>query len=174
MAGTTSTIPILINGTIIQFPNTGSSPVWSEAVIAFAQAVEVALQVSNSPYDIPASVQALTSDVNVNINLTGTGSNLSFASGVVASYVFTYSTYRVNAAGSQVQTGAVIGVYDNFNAVWKIQHEFEGDIQPNGQSYVTFDMNGNDELLLTTVAIGSSGYDPVLSKISYSARTELV
>lgn len=173
MAGTTSTIPIDINGTIIQFPNTGSSPVWSEAVIAFAEAVELALQASGSPFDIAPAVQTLSSNTNVNINLIGSGSNLSFPSGSVASFVFTYSVYRVSSTLSQKQTGTVIGVFDTFNSIWGIQHEFAGDVQADGKSYVTFDMNGSDELLLSTAPI-SGTYDAINSKISYSAITELV
>lgn len=173
MAGTTSTIPVVIGNTTIQFPNTGASPIWSEAIIEFVQAVELQLQSLASPFDIAPTVQVLTSNANSNINLTGNGSNLSFPSGSVRSYVFTYAIYRVSSTDSVVQTGTVSGVYNTDTSVWEIQHEFAGDVQTNGESYVTFDMNGNDELLLTTILIPGV-YDTANSKISYSAKTELV
>lgn len=173
MAGTTSTIPITIGNTVIQFPNTGASPIWSEAVIAFVQAVEIQLQTLASPFDIPPTVQVLSNNANANINLTGTGSNLSFPSGSVRSFVFTYGIYRTSNSASVTQTGTVTGVYNTTTSSWSISQNYEGDVQANGQSYVTFDMNGNDELLLTTVAIGGT-YDSANSKISYSAKTEIV
>lgn len=173
MAGTTSTIPVVIGNTVIQIPNTGASAIWSEAIIQFVQAVEVQLQAIASPFDIPPTVQVLTSNTNAAINLTGTGANLTFPSGSVRSFVFTYSIYRLSSTDSVTETGTVIGVYNTDDASWSMQHEYIGDVQTSGASYVTFSMSGSDELLLTTVAIPGV-YDSTDSKISYSAQTELV
>ena len=74
----TSTIPITIGGTVIQFPNTGASPAWSPAIIQFAEAVAVQLQVISSPFDVAPTVQILTSNANTDITLNGNGSSLSF------------------------------------------------------------------------------------------------
>lgn len=172
MAGTTSTIPITIGTTLIEFPNTGASPIWSEAVIQFALAVELALQAQGSPFDIAPVVMTLPSNGNVDINLTGTGSNLSFPNGSVRSFDFTYAIYRFSDIASVTQTGHVLGVFNTIATTWSIQHEYAGDVQSTGESWVTFDMNGNDELLLTTISI--PGIYDITSTISYSARTELV
>ena len=154
MAGTTSTIPITIGTTVIQFPNTGASPLWSEAIIQFAELVAIQLQANASPFYVSATVQTLRYNANADINLTGNGSNLAFPSGSVRSYVFTYAVYRKSDSTSAVETGTVIGVFNTATVAWSIEHEFIGNVQSNGQSYVTFDMNSSNELLLSTVAIG--------------------
>lgn len=174
MAGTTSTIPITVGGVVIQFPNTGSSPIWSEAVIQFAQAVAIQLQTIASPFDIAPTVQILTSNANVGINLNGNGANLSFPSGSVRSFTFTYAVYRKTSTPTvNIQKGTVNGIYNTIGAAWSIEHDFEGDA-PNGVPYCTFDINSSDELILTTTALSPGVYDSVNSTISYSATTELV
>jgi len=168
-------VTITIDNTVIQFPSTGESAVWSEPIIQFAQAVEEALLASGNPYDIASTVYTLTSNSNTNLDLKGTGEPLEFASGVVASFVFNYSVYRVssNPSGmSQIQVGTVSGVFDDDAGAWSLQHEFAGDTQSDGTAYVTFDMVG-DNLTLSSTAITGT-YDSTNSKISYSAQTQLV
>ena len=177
MAGTTSTIPITIGDTIIQFPNTGASPNWAPAIIQFAQLVGIQLQSISSPFDVAPTVQVLTSNINVGIPLTGNGANLAFPHGSVRSYNFTYAVYQDSTgagATSIATTGNVIGVYNSTITAWTIQHEYAGSVQSNGQPWVTFDMDTNDQLLLTTVGIPGATYDSTSSTISYSAKTELV
>lgn len=170
---TTSTIPITIGTTLIQFPATGSSPVWSEAIIQFAQAVAIQLQSQGSPFDIPATVQTLSNNANASINLNGNGSDLSFPSSSVRSFTFTYAIYRFTTAQSIVDTGIVSGVYNSTNLQWELQHEFSGDVNTDGTPWNTFDINSSDELLLTTVALPSGTYN-ASSTISYYATTNLV
>lgn len=173
MAGTTSTIPITIGTTLIEFPNSGASPLWSEAIIQFAQAVATQLQSQNSPFDIAATVQTLTSNSNIAINLTGNGSNLSFPSSSVRAFTFNYAIYRFTSTSSIVDTGVVTGVYNTTTLGWELQHEFSGDVQSDGTAWNTFDINSSDQLLLTTIALPSGTYNAT-STISYSASTELV
>ena len=189
MAGTTSTIPITIGDTIIQFPNSGASPSWSPAIIQFAELVSIQLQSISSPFDVAPTVQVLTSNINAGINLTGNGANLSFPHGSVRSFDFTYALYQDSTgagATSIAVTGTVIGVYNTTTTSWTIQHEYAGSVQGSttstqsitaghqgsGQAFLSFDMDGSDNLLLTTYGIFGS-YDPTNSKISYSAKTEL-
>ena len=173
MAGVTSTIPIQIGTTIVQFPNSGASPLWSEAVIQFAQLVAIQLQTQASPFDIAPTVMTLTNNINTDIPLTGNGSNLSFPSGQVRSFSFNYGVYRVSSTNSYTEEGSVTGVFNSDTSSWSIQHDYMGDVQSSGASWLDFDMNGNDELVLTTALIPGV-YDGLNSKISYSARTELV
>lgn len=174
MAGTTSTIPITVGGVVIQFPNTGSSPIYSEAIIEFAQAVATQLQTIASPYDIAPTVQILTSNVNTNINLSGNGTNVSFPSDLVRSFTFSYAVYRVTSTPTtNIQEGTVSGIFNTSAGTWSIQHEFKGNA-PLGVPYCTFDMNASDELLLSTTSLSPGVYDTVNSTISYSAQTELV
>jgi hypothetical protein len=171
MAGTTSTIPITIGTTVIQFPNTGSSPAWSPAVIQFAEAVSLALQASGSPFNVAPTVQTLSNNLNASINLTGSGSNLSFPSGSVASFTFTYSVYRVSSSTSKTQEGVVTGVFNTVTSTWSLRHVFGGDVQSDGTPFCTFEINGSDELLLSTAIIAGTY---TTGRISYSAVTELV
>ncbi len=173
MAGTTSTIPVTIGDTVIQFPNTGSSPIWSEAIIEFVQAVETQLQILSNPFDSPALVQPLTQNINTNLTLTASGSALGFPSASVRSFTFTYAIYRVSDSASDASTGVVTGIYNSDAAIWGLSHEYAGDVQTSGAPWVTFDMNGSDEITLTTVLIPGI-YDSVNSTISCSAKTELV
>jgi hypothetical protein len=177
MAGTTSTIPITIGDTIIQFPASGSSPNWSPAIIQFAELVSIQLQSISSPFDVAPTVQVLTSNINAGIPLTGNGANLSFPHGSVRSFNFTYAVYQVSSgagAASIAITGTVIGVYNTTTTAWSIQNDYSGNVQANGEPWVSFDMNSMDELLLITVGIPGAVYDTVHSTISYSAKTELV
>lgn len=170
---TTSTIPITIGTTLIQFPNTGNSPIWSEAIIQFAQAVSIQLQSQGSPFDIAATVQTLSSNGNASINLNGNGSDLSFPASSVRSFTFSYAIYRFTTTESIVDVGTVTGVYNTTNLQWELQHEFSGDVQSDGTPWNTFDINSSDQLLLTTVALPTGTYNAT-STISYSASTELV
>lgn len=47
---------ITIQNTVIDFPDSAQSPNWSEPVIAFAEAVELALASVVGPYDVPSQV----------------------------------------------------------------------------------------------------------------------
>lgn len=171
---TTSSIPVTIGTTVIQFPATGQSPIWSEAIIQFVQAVELQLQLTQNPFDISSTVQILTSNTNNNINLNGNGANLSFPTGSVRSFVFNYGIYRLTTTESVIDTGIVNGIYSIDTATWFIQHEFDGDVQTDGTPYHTFDINGSNELVLTTVALSSGVYNNINSTISYSVQTQLV
>ena len=170
----TSTIPITVGGIVIQFPNTGASPIWSESVIQFAQAVATQLQTISSPFNIAPTVQVLTSNANSGITLNGNGSNLSFPHLSVRSFTFTYAIYRVTSTPTiNIQWGTVSGIYNTNTSQWSVEHNFQGDA-PNGIPYCTFDINSSDQLLLTTAALTPGIYDGVNSTISYSTTTELV
>jgi len=175
---TTSTIPVTIGTTVIQFPNTGASPVWSEAVIEFVQAVENQFLVaSGSPYDIAATFQTLTGVASpTTVALT----NASFASGDVASFSLSYSVYLVATApaASITQQGVLNGVFNTRTSTWSLQHEFSGDVQAGNVPYATFDIGVApavaDQILLTYNVIAGSTPDTTNSKISYSAITQKV
>ena len=159
---------ISIGGQIIDFPNSGQDPLWSTGVIAFAQAVADQLAAVASPFDVPPKVQVLTSDSNVNLNLT----DAIFPNGSVRSFSMYYTIYRTNGVDSVTTQGEVYGAYDSLGAMWILSEKFDGVRQADGSAYQTFNMSG-DALQLSTVAIGGA-YDSVNSTISFSAKTELV
>lgn len=162
-------MPRLVIGTqVIEFPNSGADPLWSEAVIDFAEAVTAQLATVASPFDIPPKVQILTSDSNVNLNIQ----DAVFPSGSVRSFTLYYTIYRTNGVISVIDQGEVAGMYDTLNAAWSLNDTFQGTRQASsGLPYQTFNMSG-DQLQLNTTAIGGA-YSTVDSTISYSAKTEL-
>lgn len=162
-------IPIQIGNTIVQFPQTGNDPSWSQAVVRFAQLVAQQLQGIVGPFDVVPSVQILNNDANSNIDISGAN----FPNGSVRSFDLDYAVYRTNGVDVIVEEGRVRGIYDLDNSnTWVIQRDYSGSKQTNGTSYHSFSMSG-DQLQFSSVAIGGS-YDGNESKIAYSARCELV
>jgi hypothetical protein len=165
---TTSSVPIQVGNTIINFPTSGASPDWSAAIVAFAEAVALQLEGISLPSDVQPAVQILSSDANTNLPLTG----VTFPNATVRSFIFTYAVYRTNGVLDVVEQGTVNGIYDTGSGSWLLDRDYKGTKQTDGTSYQTFTMSG-DNLLLNTVAIGGS-YNSTMSTISYSAKTELV
>jgi hypothetical protein len=156
-------VKITIGSTVINFPTSGTDANWAEAVVEFAQAVQDKLLEVGLPYDIAPQVSPLAE--------TGVKQLGTFPSAEVRSFTFTYSTYRVatSPTTTKEETGVVTAVYNETTASWDIQHEFSGDKQTSGLSYLSFDMNGNT-LEVTPTSIGGT-YDTVNSTISFSAKT---
>lgn len=167
---------IQIGSTVINFPTSGTDANWAPAIDKFAKAVESALNGIVSIYDVQPTVQTLGNDNLVDsynlVKCTFDGAN-------VRSFNFDYAIYRYTVLQpstdpfSITETGRVVGVYDDLGGVWKIQHDFKGSKQQNGKSWSEFSMSG-DQLVLTTTGLPNGTYDTINSKISYSARTELV
>lgn len=157
-------VKINIGDTVINFPTSGTDANWSEAVVEFALAVENQLLSVGLITDIAPQV--------TDIPETGTKQLFTMDSAQVRAFTMQYGSYRVSTgvgATSKTVSGVVNAVYNETTSTWSIEHEFIGDKQANGQSYITFDMNG-DVLEATPVTIGGI-YDPIDSTISYSAKT---
>jgi hypothetical protein len=99
--------------------------------------------------------------------------SLFFDSGVVRSFVFTYSINRIGAgiSGKYIyETGTVIGIFNEdpgINGGWKINQEFLGDKLTDGSLYNKFRIN-NGLLEIKLQDIG-----PTAGKISCFAKTLL-
>lgn len=161
-------VNITIGNTVIPFPTSGSDANWSEPIVEFAEAVAQVLQGVSLQFDVSPRVQLLSLDANSGLSIVGAN----FPNGSVRKFVFNYAIYRTNGTISVIDAGTVTGSFDTLGAVWNLQVEFNGTKQADGTSYHTFAMSG-DQLQLSTVAIGGV-YDNSNSKISYSAKTELV
>lgn len=159
---------IQIGNQTIPFPDSGSSPNWSQAVIDFAEAVATQLASISSEFDVAPRVQQLTSDVNTNLPVFA----CIFPNGSVRSFSFNYAIYRTNNVTTSTEQGEVNAVYDTEASTWTLEHEFNGTKQNDGSMYNTFSMSG-DQLVLSTAAIGGS-YNNTESTISYFAKTNLV
>ena len=161
---------IQIGTDIINFPNNGSDALWSPAVIQFAEAVADTLAGIVSPYDVTPKVQTLDNDQNPSLELVGA----SFDGGLVRKFSLSYAIYRTRSDSSLSisEAGTLTGTFNTDTVSWEIQDEYIGDRQANSLPYHKFTI-GSEKVFLETAAIGSP-YDGINSKISFSAKTELV
>lgn len=144
---------ITIAGTPIEFPNTGNSPIWSDAVIQFAQAVELALSGLIGPGDIGKHYFPLTSGQNPVSNLTVVG--LFFDPLVVRSAFVRYYVYRTTTATKVAEAGTMTMVYNPDNSAgskWEVSRQFIGDAE------VTLTMLDSGQVQITTTAIAGSNH----------------
>lgn len=122
-------IPIVINGNIIQFPSSGQSPNWSPAVIQFAQAVAAALNLLVGPFDVPPQTYVMTSNANTNVILP----NLDFPPSNVQGAIISYSVFRQttdSGAMTVSETGQLIVNYNPTfptNQKWSISRDYVGN-----------------------------------------------
>lgn len=98
-----------ISGTVISFPSSGASPNWAPAVIAFATAVEGALQAVVGPFDVPPQIQA--------IDAYNPGSNIDLQAAVfppsdVRSVELIYAVNRSTDSQEIVEEGTLKAVYN--------------------------------------------------------------
>lgn len=95
-------MPILnINGQIIDAPDTGESPDWSQAIIQFMLAVESALASAVSQYDVAPQVYSLDPYNGSTVEIA----NLLFPPTQVRACTIFYSVWRKTDATEMVETG---------------------------------------------------------------------
>lgn len=135
---------IIIQGTSIDFPATGNNPIWSDAVVQFAQAVELALSGLTSVGDIGKDYFPLTSAHNPVSNLSITG--FAFDPSLIRSVWARYYIFRQTTTTTVAESGTVLMVYNPSNSVgnkWEISVDRVGDanavlsITDAGQMQVT-------------------------------------
>lgn len=142
-------IPITINGTIIQFPSSGQSPNWSQAVIQFAQAVAAALNLVVGPFDVPPQTFVMTSNSNTNVILP----NLTFPPSDVQGAIIFYSVFRQttgSGATTVSETGELLINYNPTfptNQKWAISRDFVGNAD------VTFSISDVGQLQFSSSSI---------------------
>lgn len=158
---------ITIGTDVINFPDNGSDALWSPAVIQFAEIVADQLATVSNTNNILPTVLALPDN-----NISDTYSILSFNPSIVRKFSLNYSIYRKSTTTSTVEAGLFTGSYDSNLNVWIFQDEYFGDKKTDGTSYHNFSMSGNTVQLETKQIAGI--YDSSVSKLSYSARTEVV
>jgi len=153
---------IVINGTPIPFPNTGTSPVWSEAVIQFAQLVEDALSGLISTGDVSKQFFTLNASHNPAASTTLTG--LSFSTAVVRAGFIRYAVFRETDTTSVYEMGEMNVIYNPNNPVnqkWELQREYIGDAQ------ITFTIDDAGQFSFSTTAIVGANHS---GKISFTAQ----
>lgn len=141
-------IPIItIGSTIIDFPNSGTSPNWASAVDAFAVAVEGALSGLVGPFDVPPQVLVIDSyNPGTNINIP----SLSFSTSVVRGAFIRYTVYRSTSLTNAYEIGELRIVYNPTgptNNKWEVGRQFVGDGE------ITFTVTDVGQVQFTTTAL---------------------
>lgn len=159
---------IVIGSEQIPFPNTSASPIWSEAVIQFAQAVEAALSGIFGTGDI--SRQSFTLDASHNPASDVTLTGLSFSSSIVRAGFVRYSVFRQTSnpsAQTVAEAGQMTVVYNpdaTPGSKWEIQRDYVGDAS------ITFSIDDAGQFSFSTAAITGASQT---GKISFAGSALL-
>lgn len=147
-----STIPIVINGTTIQLPNSGASPNWSQAVIQAFQQIAKALAISTNSFDIPPQLYIMTSNVNTNVDIP----NLSFPTNKVNGSIILYNCARHTNSTDVSESGILMLNYDSSlssGQKWQLSKEFV-----NAGAQISFDVTDLGQVQFSTTSIAGSGH----------------
>jgi hypothetical protein len=120
-------IKLIIQGTPIEFPSSGSSPNWAPGVIEAIQALAGAVNSVTGTYDVPPQTQNIEDNnpsTNVEIN------NMIFPFQEVRGATIFYSVSRKTDIAEVAEAGMIQIVFNNSNPSnnkWEIQREYVGD-----------------------------------------------
>jgi hypothetical protein len=158
-------VQITIQGNVIDFPTSGSSPNWAPAVVDFAQAVETALESAIGEYDIaPQSLDILNNQASAQ-NLAG----IAFPSTAVRSFALNYTIYRSTATPtSKAEVGTLTAVFNDLQNDWVVQRGFSGD--DSGVTFTIDNTSNAGQLKYTSSNISGASYS---GKITLSAKALL-
>lgn len=163
---------IIIDTTVIDFPESGTDANWAPAVVEFAQAVENSLSKIGTAYDKAPRIEPLPSSTN--------GSSITlkdsyFPKEFVRSFILNYAIYRKTSTTTVVEQGTFTAIYDDSLTEWLWEQNFVGNKQNSGEGYSTFLMDPAqpDFVKVNLVSIAGT-YDETNSKISWSAKALLV
>lgn len=154
---------INVQGTIVQFPDSGSAPNWAPAVIQFAQLVSAALAFFVGPFDIPPQTFVMTSNVNTNVNLP----NLSFPTTEVTGAIIDYSVSRSTTSVVATETGSII---INYNSSFSIGQKWEISNDHVGMSQTTFNITDTGQIQFSTALLTGTNHQ---GAITYQAKAIL-
>lgn len=154
-------IPLNIQGTIIQFPSNSQDPSWAPAVIQFAEAVTSALSGLAGTFDVPPQVFVIDAyNPGTNISIP----NLSFPTSNVRSAVISYDVYRTASTPTTtaVEAGQIIIVFDTSAGTWSKSQERVGD------GKISFSITNAGQVQFTTTQIGTTSHT---GQIAFSAKS---
>lgn len=139
---------ITISGIDIEFPSSGDSPDWAEALTQFALAVEAALQVVAGAFDIPPQTLVIDSFNTVtDEDIPG----LSFPSSDVRAAMIKYTVHRATDSAEANEVGMLWVVYNDTNGEWDISEEHAQD------GSISFSITDTGQVQFSTTAL--SGID---------------
>jgi hypothetical protein len=154
---------IIIKGTPIQFPDSGSSPNWAPAVIEAVEALTDAVNSVTATYDVPPQVQnidANNSSVNVNIN------NLNFPATDVRSATIFYAVHRHTEDsgppdGQEVTEAGTLEI--NYNASRPSSQKWELIRTGGSNAYIDFTVTDLGQIQFTTTALTGINHTGIIS-----------
>lgn len=151
-------VTITIAGTIIDFPESGTSPDWAPAVVEFAQAVESALSSLVGTYDVTQQTFALDSyNPGTSIDIP----NLSFPTSTVRAAQIKYAVYRATTTANGAESGNILVVYNTALGTWEIERDYVGNAS------ITFAISTTGQMSFSTTTLAGSSHTGTLT---YEAR----
>lgn len=157
-------VTLTVNNNPHEFPQTGDSPGWGDAVTGWAEDVTTVLDTLLGSSDITLTSATVLNNQSSVVNVAG----LSFNTGTVRAAIIEYSIYRVSSTNpsGKAETGTISLVYDNSAGAgnkWSIAH---GQIV--GNAGIIFSITDAGQVQYTSTDIGSTSYSGVMK---FKART---
>lgn len=159
-------MPIInVAGTIIDFPDSGESPNWAQAMIDFAQAVSQNINGLSGAGDILPNFFTLDSlNPDASVNIPG----FSFDTSIVRSTEISYSLIRNRDSTTLTEQGTIHAVYNpdaSPGLKWEISRDYTGEGQ------ISFAIDDTGQVNISTTAI--SGVGVHTGTLGYSAKSIL-
>ena len=156
---------IIIKGTVINLPNSGSSPLWSPAILEAFQALADAVNVFTGTFDVAPqakNIDIYNASLNIDID------NLIFPPTDVRAVTVFYTVYRKTVesaplAGDSVEvaeTGTLECVYNNSrpsNQKWEIGRMGESDAS------ISFNVTDLGQVQFSTSSLTGINHTGILS-----------
>lgn len=156
-------IPLVINGQLINFPSSASDPNWSPAIIQFAQAVTDALSSVVGPFDIQPQIYTMVANTNSNVDIP----NLAFPTSNVRGAFIRYAVFRQTDTNKLSESGNIIVVFNASKAPglkWEIVRDYAQDAQ------ITFAISDVGQISFSTTNLSGPNHT---GTISFTAQSLL-
>lgn len=165
-------ITLIIKGTPISVPESGSSPNWSSGVIAALRALTDAVNSVTGTYDVAAQVQNI--DAN-NSSTDVTIDSLQFPVTDVRSVVVYYSVFRMTEDsgppdGEEVAEGGTITVV--YNASNPVNNKWEIEQSRVGDARISFSITDTGQFQFSTTALTGINHTGILTFRAISVLNE--
>lgn len=155
---------ISIQNTIIDFPESAQSPNWSESLIQFATAVELALASVVGPYDVPSQILNIDAyNPGTNVEITA----LNFPSSEVRAAFIRYAVYRETSVTSTYEAGTLDIAYNPngpVNNKWEIVRESGA----GGDGQIEFIISDVGQMYFTTTTLSGINHVGNLTFVAQS------
>lgn len=156
---------IVISGTPIVFPDSGSPENWAPAVIAFAEATAAAIEGNAGPSDVSPQTYVIDNfNPGTNISIP----NLVFSTTTVQGAFINYALYRSTNATSAYETGTMQIAHNPNGSTgqkWELTQQFTG-----GGS-ISFNITDTGQMQFSTIALTGLSHT---GRLSYSAKALLL